>query len=108
MSKISEVKQTNPFPDLEYQEIESVLGKPLEILEAVSFENKNGPGVHIRARMDGKEVRFCTHGVAICDTLGRPEVLETLKEESIECKFVKEKSTKDPRKEVLKLVDADA
>ena len=107
MAKISDIQVTNPYPDAEFVEIENILNEPIEILGAVPFENKKGPGIHILANVKGKECRLCSHGVAICDLLSRKEVQEILEGgETIECKFVKIASEKNPSNKVLKLVDA--
>ena len=108
MAKISDFSTSNPFPEAEFIEVESILNKPIEILAVAGFENNKGPGVHILANIDGKECRLCSHGVAVCDTLDRSEIKELLDSgETIECKFVKQQSKKDPTKKVLKLVDAE-
>lgn len=108
MARISEVQTSNPFPELEYLEIDSILNEPIEILEVISFENVKGPGVHIRAAVKGKECRLCSHGVAICDLLGRKEVKDILEGgETIEGKFVKTPSKNNSANKVLKFVDPD-
>ena len=108
MARISEVKGSNPFPDVDFIEIDSILNEPIEILKVETFENLKGPGIHILLSYKGREFRACSHGVAICDLLGRQEVKELLEGgETIECKFVKQQSKKDPTKKVLKLVDAE-
>lgn len=109
MAKISEFRATNPYPDAEFVEIDSILNTPIEIIDCETFENNKGPGVHILARLDGKDIRLCSHGVAVCDILGREEIKATLSGgESIECKFAYEKSQKNPQNKVLKIVDPEA
>ena len=108
MAKISDFKATNPFPDADFVEIDSILNEPISILAVAAFENHKGPGVHILAKLGDDEIRLCSHGVAICDTLDRSEIKEVLENgETIECRFVKEASKKDPTKKVLKLVDVE-
>ena len=108
MARISEVKGQNPFPDVDFVEIDSILNEPIEILKVETFENLKGPGIHILASVKGKECRLCSHGVAICDLLGRQEVKDILEGgETIECKFVKVSSKNNPANKVLKLVDVD-
>ena len=108
MAKISDFNTTNPFPEAEYVEVDSILNKPIVILAVAGFENHKGPGVHILAKIDGKECRLCSHGVSICDTLDRSEIKETLESgETIECKFIKQQSKRNPENKVLKLVDVE-
>lgn len=108
MARISEVKGSNPFPDVDFIEIDSILNEPIEILKVETFENLKGPGIHILLSYKGREFRACSHGVAICDLLGRQEVKEHLEGgETIECKFVKVASKTNTANKVLKLVDVD-
>lgn len=109
MSKISEFKGSNPYPDAEFVEIDSILNTPIAIIACETFENNKGPGAHILAKLNDKEIRLCTHGIAVCDILSRDEVKAALAEGyTIECKFVYEKSQKNPQNKVLKIVDPEA
>jgi len=108
MAKISDFKPTNPYPDAEYAELDSILDKQITLIDAEVFENKKGKGAHILAQIDGKEIRLCTHAVAIADLLAKEELQNALKSgDYIVCKFVKVKSESNPERQVIKLVDVE-
>lgn len=107
MAKISAFKNTNPYPDADFVEVESILGKPIKVKGVEYFENEKGPGIHILADMDGDEIRICSHGVALVDQFNRTEIYDCLKDDVIEGKFIKITSSKNKDRKVLKFVDPE-
>lgn len=105
MAKISDFSAGNPFPEAEYVELETIMGKALTVKNVEPFENKKGPGVHILAELDGDIIRICTHAGAVTDTLSRPELIEAAQTEGIGLKFVK-KIGKESGKSYIGMEDA--
>lgn len=106
MAKLSDFKEGAPY-DAPYVEIESIMGKPFKLKDCQYFENAKGPGVHALIDLNGDELRICSHGVSVTDTLRNPELIASLKAEGpIDCKFVRVKSKTNNGREVLKIVDA--
>ena len=105
MAKISDFSAGNPFPEAEYVELETIMGKPVTIRNVEPFENKKGPGVHILAELDGDMVRICTHAGAVTDTLSRADIIEVAQTEGIALKFVK-KIGKESGKSYIGMEDA--
>jgi len=105
MAKISDFDTTAPY-DAEYIDINEIIGKAISILDVTPFENNKGKGIHALIKYEGVPYRICTHGVVLVDRLSRAEVLNALKDESIECKIVRVASGSDKSRQVLKLEDA--
>lgn len=108
MAKLSEVIETNPYPNADYLDIREAVGKKLNIINVFPFVSASkGPGVHILVELeDGKQYRLCTHAVSITDKLSRKEVLELLESgEYIECKIVVVNSQTNNGRKVFKLED---
>lgn len=105
MAKISDFSAGNPFPEAEYVELETVMGKPMTIRNVEPFENHKGKGVHILAEMDGSIIRICSHAGAVTDTLSRPEIIEAALTEGIALKFVK-KISKETGNKYIGMEDA--
>lgn len=98
MAKISDFSAGNPFPEAEYVELETIMGKALTVRNVEPFENNKGPGVHILAELDGDIIRICTHAGAITDTLSRPDIIEAAQTEGVGLRFVKKTSEKTGNK----------
>lgn len=105
MAKIADFKQSAPY-DAEYREIMTLIGQPMTIVDAETFSNKNGKGVHILVQIEGKEYRLCTHAVALVDLLGKAEVQECLKGgDYFYVRLVQVPSESDKNRKVLKFED---
>ena len=102
---VSDLKETNPYPDVPFVELNDAKDKNLLAIGAVAFENKSGPGVHILVRdEDGLEFRICTHGMAVVGFFGSERVQNALKKGTVRFRLADGKSQTTGRP-MLKMTD---
>lgn len=99
------MESSNPFKETygvdEYVPLEEVLDNDIDIHAVERFENQNGPGVYILAKLAGERngdfFYLCTHSVGITGTLSQDKVVTALEKEPIRARIVKRKSKTSDR-----------
>ena len=100
---ISELKTKDcPFADqgvknTDFVELDSILDRPIEIIDYHLFENDKGPGVSVLIKLNGKDQYITTHAVNIVKTFQNPRVQAMLETETLDAVIVLRQSKKSSR-----------